>query len=338
MKTTPPPPVDIAAHFPWLGEFAKRALRLHPRRRANLPVHASKMGGLFFWPRGVPWPVCRARDSQALFDFSRPERMADFNRFLDQASQLEEMHGMKLSNGGRWAGRAISEIEDLDRRNRMVHNQPYVPLLQLCRHDFPDVPFPRDTDLFQLLWCPHLHFAGPPDEPPGYLVFWRRQDDIADPLLQEPALPEGVDLFECLLDPEPVVEYPVSGAFESHFAADLEFLLSALLAEGASGAGYYDAVLSAAPGVKLFGYPRWIGRAATPTCTCGRRMSLLVTVDTAEQGAGPDAASRWGGGGTDTDSPEHSHGFLFAEQGALFLFYCERCPGPRLRAVVQADA
>lgn len=333
MKATPLPPVDIVAHFPWLGEFAAPAVRLHPRRRPNLPVHISKMGGLFFWPRTVPWPVCRARDTRALFDFSRPDRVAEFNEFLEQAQELEELSGFRIKQASQWTGRHVEEIQELDRRSRLVHNEAYMPLLQLRREDFPAVPFPADTDLFQLLWCPHLHFAGPPEEQPGFLVFWRRQADLSDPLLQEPALPEGVDLFECSLEPEELVEFPVSGAFEGHFRSDLNFLLTTLL-ECEDGASLYDAALSAAPGVKLFGYPRWIGAASTPSCACGRRMRLLVTIDTSEAGAGPAAAERWT---RDGEERILSHGFAFAEQGAIYLFYCETCRGPRLRAVIQTD-
>lgn len=333
-KATPCPPLDIATHFPWLAEFAAPAVRLHPRRRPNLPVHISKMGGLFFWPRTVPWPVCRARDTRALFDFSRPEKVAEFSQLLDQAQELESLAGFRMrEEAAQWTGRHVEEIQELDRRSRMVHNEPYLPLLQLCRHDFPSLPFPGNTDLFQLLWCPHMHFAGPPAEQPGYLVFWRRQEDLTDPLLNEPALPEGVDLFECALHPEEVLEYPVSGAFESHFRSDLNFLLSTLL-ECENGAGLYDEALSAAPGVKLFGYPRWIGAASTPNCSCGRRMRLLVTIDTREAGAGPAAAERWGREG---EAEILSHGFAFAEQGAIYLFYCEACRGPRLSAVIQSD-
>src|SRR5215472_11669546 len=43
------------------------------------------------------------------------------------------------------------------------HGLPYVAVLQLQAKDFPEFPFKRGTDLFQLLWCPqvHLPFQGP---------------------------------------------------------------------------------------------------------------------------------------------------------------------------------
>jgi hypothetical protein len=65
-----------------------------------------------------------------------------------------------------------------------------------------------EADLFQLLWCPYVHFEGPPNEPPGFLAFWRREADIADPLLVEPPKTDGIDLFECRLNAEYITEYP----------------------------------------------------------------------------------------------------------------------------------
>jgi hypothetical protein len=153
--------------------------------------------------------------------------------------------------------------------------------------------------------------------------------DIVDPLLQEPRLPDGVKLSECGLRAEYTTEYPVTASFEAHFRAELD-----QWEEG--GATVYDEQLSAAPGVKLFGYPRWIGDAATPFCDCGRMMNLLVTVDGEEAGARGMAAERWlpveerGAGG-----PVNSHGFSIGDPGALFLFYCPICPGPKMKAVAQ---
>ena len=199
MLTTPQPPVDILGHFEWLREFAASAIRLHPRRAANLPVHISKMGGLFFWPRAVPWPVCHARDAQDLYDLSRPEKLDELKAFLGHTYELQRLSGFAAGSPAepmrQWVARQLGEVHELERRGRNGHCQPYLPLLQLRREDFPTLPFPGDCDLFQLLWCPYIHFNGPPNEQPGFLVFWRRQADIADPLLSEPRLGDGVELF-----------------------------------------------------------------------------------------------------------------------------------------------
>jgi len=110
----------------------------------------------------------------------------------------------------------------MNSRGRHGHSQPYLPLLQLRREEFSMLPYPADADLFQLLWCPYVHFEGPPNEPPGFLAFWRREADIADPLLVEPPKPDGIELFECRFNAEYITEYPVSASFEAHFREDLD--------------------------------------------------------------------------------------------------------------------
>lgn len=217
----------------------------------------------------------------------------------------------------------------------------YLPLLQLRRAEFAALPWPPHADLMQLLWCPHVHFSGDP----GFLLFWRRQDDVQDPLLQEPDWSGAdVELHECRLQPEYITEYPQSLSFEPHFRGDLDRLLNSLTLRAAqsplhwrlSGSEFYDESLAAAPGVKLFGYPRWIEGPATPVCECGRRMSLLVTVDSHEAGANGETAERWRPleeAGAET--PPDSHGFAVGDPGALFLFHCPVYPGLPLRAVVQ---
>ncbi len=330
MRTTPQPPVDILAHFDWLREFAATAIRLHPRRASNLPVHISKMGGLFFWPRAVPWPVCHARDALDLYDLSRPEKVDALKAFLGHTYELQRLSGFAAGSPSEpmrsWVDRQLGEVHELERRRRNGHCQPYLPLLQLRREDFPTLPFPGDADLLQWLWYPYIHFNSPPNEQPGFLVFWRRQADIADPLLVEPSLGDGIELFECRLDPEYITEFPVSASFEGHFRADLDQWQP-------GGAFFYDDVLSAAPGVKLFGYPRWLDDAATPFCIGGRMMKLLVTIDVEESGSRPASSDRW----RPREEPEQpqAHGFSLGEMGALFLFHCPICSGPRLQAIVQ---
>jgi hypothetical protein len=331
MLTTPPPPVDIVAHFEWLREFAASAIRMHPRRAANLPVHVSKMGGLFFWPRSVPWPVCHARDAEDLFDLSRPEKLDELKVFLGHAYELQQLSGFGAGSAREpvrnWISRQLDEVHELARRGRHGHSQPYLPLLQLRREEFSTLPYPADADLFQLLWCPYVHFEGPPNEPPGFLAFWRREADITDPLLVEPPKPDGIELFECRFHAEYITEFPVSASFEAHFREDLD-----RWHEG--GATIYDEMLSAAPGVKLFGYPRWVGEAATPFCICGRMMKILVTIDMDEFGGRGGSVSRWRP--VEEPAPDGSHGFSIGDPGALYLFHCPICPGPRLQAIVQA--
>jgi hypothetical protein len=346
-KTTPPPPVEIVELFPWLGRYASSSIRLHPRPCGSLPAHASKMGGLFLWPHETRWPVCNARDADELFDFSRPENVEQLSRFLEHAYEAMEAFGpgKKPSEPARrrWIAQHVDELHELERRRRHGHNQPYIPLLQLRRDEYPALPFPGNTDLFQLLLCPHVHFLGPPKEEPGHAVVWRRQQDVDEPLLKEPRFEEGLGIQECSLSPEIVNEYPQSKVFESHFQEDLNRLLEKLAHEAApshsewtfSGSDLYDEALSVSAGTKLFGYPRWIQEPQHPACGCGRRMTLLVTIAASEYHH-ELGGLRW----RPWEEREHRGtdrplGLSIGDSGAIYLFYCPHCPGPVTQAVVQ---
>ncbi len=55
--TTPAPPVNVEGGLPELQGKAKTTVRLHPRP-GEAPVDASKIGGMFLWPKNEPWPIC----------------------------------------------------------------------------------------------------------------------------------------------------------------------------------------------------------------------------------------------------------------------------------------
>jgi uncharacterized protein (TIGR02996 family) len=55
--STPAPPVNVEEALPELRGKAKTTVRLHPRP-GEAPVDASKIGGMFLWPKKEPWPVC----------------------------------------------------------------------------------------------------------------------------------------------------------------------------------------------------------------------------------------------------------------------------------------
>jgi hypothetical protein len=53
---------------------------------------------------------------------------------------------------------------------------PLVGVLQLSDRDVPELPFPEQTDLFQLLWCPNEHDA--PWYGPRPVAVWRRAAEV----------------------------------------------------------------------------------------------------------------------------------------------------------------
>jgi len=60
--TTPASPVNVEAIVPDVRGRAKTTVRLHPRR-GKAAVDASKIGGMFLWPKKEPWPRCPLHDN-----------------------------------------------------------------------------------------------------------------------------------------------------------------------------------------------------------------------------------------------------------------------------------
>ena len=154
MKTTPPADHDQA---PWLaGVQPIETIRLHPRRGSQSDPGASKMGWPFLWPQNEPWPVCTQRDPDMLAIAESGSKQVDLTS-IDAATREIVANVME-----KW---------------REGHNAPYLPVLQLRRSEYPGLPFPGDSDLFQLLWCPLIHFEGNG----GFRLYWREASTIAKP-------------------------------------------------------------------------------------------------------------------------------------------------------------
>lgn len=73
-------------------------------------------------------------------------------------------------------------------------NDYMVALLQVFRHDFPELPFPDQTDILQILWCPRHHRPpGPPACPrPAIKTIWRSRLGV-EPRLQKFPVPSSPD-------------------------------------------------------------------------------------------------------------------------------------------------
>src|SRR5271154_785927 len=114
---------------PWLrGVHPRRAVRLHPRRvRQPLDPGSSKMEWPFLWPAEEPWPVRRQRD---------PELASRLEAGLKRA----EVKGIDSDRD-----REITTL--LIERYRSGHNAAYLPVLQLSRPEFPELPFSADSTL-----------------------------------------------------------------------------------------------------------------------------------------------------------------------------------------------
>jgi hypothetical protein len=182
--------------------------------------------------------------------------------------------------------------------HRDVNGRPYtermVAVAQLTAADFPELRFPDGTDLVQLLWCPDWHEQPHPE---GWgqacRLFWRRADEITDPLTEQPDPGEHWEYEEdmipraCVLHPERLTDYPGNDELPAGVAERFEAWLEER--------GLADD-LTAIPGYKLGGFLSW----GTTDCPepldcgdCGAPLELFLQFDTTEYSLGtfgPDGA------------------------------------------------
>lgn len=218
------------------------------------------------------------------------------------------------------------------------HEHVYIPALQLRRDDFPELPFPDDTDLFQLLWCPNDHEL---TYSPVCKTFWRKEAVVTNPRVQMPSpAPVEEDYLPrpCHLHPERVMEYPSWGQLPEGVAEAIE-----RWEEGRSEGGIYSSELSTAPGTKLGGYGSWIQGELSPSCEQGHQMEHLLTIASAEFDGG--GWRRWcpiediQATGMSLDElevgysylkvlkeTERSTGTMLGDLGSLYVFICRQCP------------
>ena len=201
--------------------------------------------------------------------------------------------------------------------------RPHVSVLQLRRADVPELDFPLDTDVFQLLWCPNDH------DDPLYVAsasaHWWREGDLVDTVPPTPHPDSEYLPRTCSVDPERVSEYPnisdlPDGLRESIHAS-----------EGSAVFGpRYEYLLSSAPGTKVGGHPNWFQEPEWPSCDAGHRMDHLLTIDDTEFDGGtwprwlPIEEEHVWQGPTDerlrVQTPTALH-----LMGSLYIFICRAC-------------
>ena len=362
VRTTPPPPLDITAVFPELGLLGRRAVRLHPR--AGTPGRGdNSLGGPLLWPAEEPWPVCdrwlvaERREPIAPEDLQRLRRLHDAThdggRQVREETMEEYDERIRIAAGGK--------IDLVAGDRAFLEPQPHqdpaalIPVLQLYARDIPELPFPGQTDLLQLLWCPNWH-----DDPwhgPHPVTVWRSAAAVAEPLASPPA-PRFDGLFPdlarrdyvplpCVLHPERIVEYPHS---EWPYHSDLPDALAEQLHRWDQQPdvpySYWNA-LSTAPGTKVGGHPRWVQGPWWPQCRCGLRMQHLLTIASDEFEIAT-LGRRWLPL-EDRDDPTITgrrltidrdcwapHGIMLGDVGSLYLFTCTACAERPLAGTMQA--
>ncbi|MFD4955657.1 hypothetical protein, partial [Streptomyces sp. NPDC058451] len=160
-----------------------------------------------------------------------------------------------------------------------------VPVVQLYARNVPNLVFPADTDLLQILWCPLVHeddqYAANPR------LYWRSSALIAaGATAGEPPRPhtaEGDYLPRpCTVSPTPAVEYP-NWDLPEGLGELLDERFEALKDE--RGYDYFEVATTQQS--KVGGYPGWTQPPDWPDCAgCGTRMEHLLSVTATEPGMG----------------------------------------------------
>lgn len=205
-----------------------------------------------------------------------------------------------------------------------------VPIFQGTAADCPEIPFPADADLVQVLWCGSFHGNGEF----GLRSFWRRSSDC-DRVFSPDPLPPSLESFgqaARLSSVTEVVDFPMFRSLPDGVVSDLERawpmfeilrnykVQSGMKHNAEDLSAIYNDTLGAVPGMKIAGWPRWVeDEDKVPTCAKGHRMDLMLTLDSECWSRGADYwTARVAGAGL---SAMHFIG----------LFCCATCPERPLR-------
>ncbi|MBR7835568.1 hypothetical protein KDL01_20000 [Actinospica durhamensis] len=324
VDTTPPGHAVLLAQFPELADYARPALRLHPRR-GHPSAATSSVGGPLLWPVDEPWPTCDGSDH----DVADGSTAGPFDEPVVMASVLQ-----------------------LYRRDLPAGILPA-----------PGWEFPDGTDLLQVLWCPNLHMDtyGPRVRVFWRIAAHVHTARVANPTLNTSSENLGIDNLAphpCVIHPETVVDFPPIARVQGDGCADPEFLYGVLPAplEQACLAWTVDGALpdeeswnsdrgyrcqARVPGWKLGGWIRDAGFYPEPSqyCDCGApAFSLLDTTFEGLDGPWQPVAEpeiSW----SDLDDGEwdgqRSPGIWGGRNGDLWLLACSADSSHTIRAQVE---
>lgn len=245
------------------------------------------------------------------------------------ASHLSDS-ASKIGGSFRWpAGRPIPKC----RRPEWQGPAEYVCVLQLRADEFPEVAFPRNRDLLQLLWCPQ---HGPAE----CRARWFRLEDLARDSIEVPASkPDGCFVPKlCSVRPERVLEYPDYLELPRRKLREVLNWEPPGFPPGAFYGLLYDLELSTAPGCKVAGYANWLQFAERSVCSNGHRMTHLATIATREFDV---PHQRWRPHlGRETPARiallAQPAGLNIDDSGAAFFQYCQKCPTRPVRCIGQS--
>ena len=301
-------------------------------------MSGSHVEGMLLWPKDEPWPTCPGPHSVQTEVAVPPEFAAllkspSFEVMTALAQQVPGFSGIKTTEVGTVVMGAEVVFEPVP--------SPLVPVAQLHAADVPDLRCPDGADVLQVLWCPNEHSDDVPTGPP-VLVRWRAASAVIDPLDAPPApVVASEETYlprPCVLHPEQVTEYP----WWQELPDELERQVRDFDDTRRFGENSYFSV-SQAPGWKVGGYASWeltdLVRIDCPHCQ--QSMELLLTVDSAESGAGgswlPVEDSNLQPSRIDPEwtAAHEPTSVSVGRHGRLRIFVCLSCPGTPIRQNLQ---
>lgn len=188
-----------------------------------------------------------------------------------------------------------------------------VAVAQVYRRDAPGDWWPEGKDVFQLLWCPNVHWDPPAphaEVSPVAEIRWRDSADVKR-ILTSPPLPVrqedpdyGYTAVPCTLTPVPLVDFP-----HSQILLDGELIKS--VQEYAKATGDGSDVITRVAGIKFGGWPTWhLTDPYDILClTCGAPCRLLFTV--ASDHTTGITVGRWGDFRIFACPAGEGHGYVF---------------------------
>jgi hypothetical protein len=225
---------------------------------------------------------------------------------------------------------------------------PYMPVLQIFKRDLllkeqlvsSVIPLPHAMECLQLLWLPGAEFdvdnwqtRSREDYYPRIVVRWfdveQVRTAVPHTVSKRDADALGDSLFpaECLLTPEPILDYPhrwaLSGYFEDLLLANPRFMqLAEEHGDVDNPLGYYQECIGAAPGIKLGGHPSWIQYPEWPMSDKGLIMEHLLTIASWEWDGGTHW--RWkpveDGDPASPEGPNDDAGLMIGDAGDAYVF------------------
>lgn len=294
-------------------------------------------------PDNGTWPP---RTYQPHFDIAAQFSLATRNAVLVHPRRKNVLDPFASKVGGKPAWPAREEWPKCE-----DHQLPFLLVLQLTKNDIPELPFPVNSDLVQLLWCPNDHESA--SYGPLVTTRWRSSSNLG-PLLKnipwideefEAEYPEHIPK-ECAIYPERITELDpmpdntdeISAWINENAKDDLDALRVPI--------GYREdayALFAEAPGTKIGGFPSWVQDPWEPSCECGRGMQYLLTISSDEFGDG-FSGYRWAPSDVRRDETGlripysvETTDLCLGDRGRVYVFICPRCESRPVSSVFQCS-